>query len=84
MNSDKNISIKLKWFFNSILYLICMEEYGLNELIIGLYLTLGFYAIARTNYFISKRNKNWGIITHRVLHLINLVVYFFVLNKFIF
>jgi hypothetical protein len=58
-----------------------MEEYGLNELIIGLYLTLGFYAIARTNYFISKRNKNWGRITHKVLHLINLVVYFFVFNK---
>jgi hypothetical protein len=37
-----------------------MEQYGLNELTIILYLTLGFYAIARTNYFISKRNKNWG------------------------
>ena len=58
-----------------------MEEYGLNELIIGLYLTLGFYAIARTNYFISKRNKNWGSAIHWVLHIINLVVYFFVLNK---
>jgi hypothetical protein len=61
-----------------------MEEYGLNKLILGLYLTLGFYAIARTNYFISKRNKNWGKTTHKVLHLINLVVYFFVLNKFLF
>ena len=58
-----------------------MEEYDLNNLLMGLYLTLGFYAIARTNYFISKRNKNWGTITHKVLHLINLVVYFFVLNK---
>tara|TARA_A100001011_G_C13829014_1_gene642143 strand:- start:112 stop:297 length:186 start_codon:yes stop_codon:yes gene_type:complete len=58
-----------------------MEDSVLNELIIGLYLTLGFYGIARTNYFISKRNKNWGTITHKVLHLINLVVYFFVLNK---
>tara|TARA_E500000331_G_scaffold101414_1_gene98307 strand:- start:119 stop:304 length:186 start_codon:yes stop_codon:yes gene_type:complete len=61
-----------------------MEESGLNELIIGLYLTLGFYAVARTNYFISKRNKNWGSATHWVLHIINLVVYFFVLNKFLF
>ena len=58
-----------------------MEEYGLNEFILGIYLTLGFYAIARTNYFISKRNKNWGKTTHKVLHLINLVVYFFVFNK---
>ena len=58
-----------------------MEEYGLNKLIIGLYLTLGFYAIARTNYFISKRNTNWGSTTHWVLHIINLIVYFFVLNK---
>ena len=61
-----------------------MEEYGLNEFILGVYLTLGFYAIARTNYFISKRNKNWGKTTHKVLHFINLVVYFFVLNKFLF
>ena len=60
-----------------------MEEYGLNELIIGLYLTLGFYAIARTNYFISKRNKNWGTLTHRVLHFINLVIYFFILSNLI-
>ena len=60
-----------------------MEEYGLNELIIGLYLTLGFYAIARTNYFISKRNKNWGTLTHRVLHFINLVIYFYILSNLI-
>ena len=51
-----------------------MEENGLNELLIGLYLTLGFYAIARTNYFISQRNKNWGILIHWILHLINLIV----------
>jgi len=37
-----------------------MEYNGLNKLLIGLYLTIGSYAIARTNYFISKRNKNWG------------------------
>ena len=60
-----------------------MEEYGLNELLIGLYLTLGFYAIARTNYFISKRNKNWGSLIHRVLHLINLVIYFYILFNLI-
>ena len=60
-----------------------MEEYGLNELLIGLYLTLGFYAIARTNYFISKRNKNWGTLTHRVLHFINLVIYFYILSNLI-
>ena len=57
-----------------------MEEYGLNELLIGLYLTLGFYAIARTNYFISKRNKNWGTLIHLVLHLINLAIYFYILS----
>jgi hypothetical protein len=57
-----------------------MEEYGLNELIIGLYLTLGFYAIARTNYFISKRNKNWGTLIHWVLHLINFVIYFYLIK----
>ena len=56
-----------------------MGKYSLNELLIGLYLTLGFYAIARTNYFISKRDKNWGAWIHRVLHLINLVVYLYVL-----
>ena len=60
-----------------------MEQYGLNELLIGLYLTLGFYAIARTNYFISKRNKNWGTLTHRVLHFINLVIYFYILSNLI-
>ena len=60
-----------------------MEEYGLNELLIGLYLTLGFYAIARTNYFISKRNKNWGTLIHCALHLINLVVYFHTLFSLI-
>ena len=60
-----------------------MEEYGLNELLIGLYLTLGFYAIARTNYFISQRNKNWGILIHWILHLINLVVYFHTLFNLI-
>ena len=60
-----------------------MEEYGLNELLIGLYLTLGFYAIARTNYFISKRNKNWGTLIHCALHLINLVVYFYTLFNLI-
>ena len=60
-----------------------MEENGLNELLIGLYLTLGFYAIARTNYFISKRNKNWGSLIHRVLHLINLVIYFYILFNLI-
>ena len=54
-----------------------MEDYSLNELLIGLYLTLGFYAIARTNYFISKRNKNWGTLIHWVLHLINFVIYFY-------
>ena len=58
-----------------------MEDYSLNELLIGLYLTLGFYAIARTNYFISKRNKNWGTLTHRVLHFINLVIYFYILSN---
>jgi len=57
-----------------------MEENGLNELLIGLYLTLGFYAIARTNYFISKRNKNWGTLIHLVLHLINLAIYFYILS----
>jgi len=60
-----------------------MEDYGLNEFLIGLYLTLGFYAIARTNYFISKRNKNWGKWIHRVLHLINLVIYFYILSHLI-
>jgi len=60
-----------------------MEYNGLNELLIGLYLTLGFYAIARTNYFISKRNKNWGSLIHRVLHLINLVIYFHILFNLI-
>jgi ABC-type multidrug transport system permease subunit len=58
-----------------------MEENGLNELLIGLYLTLGFYAIARTNYFISQRNKNWGILIHWILHLINLIVYFYILSN---
>ena len=60
-----------------------MEENVLNELLIGLYLTLGFYAIARTNYFISKRNENWGKWIHRVLHLINIVVYFNILYELI-
>ena len=60
-----------------------MEEYGLDKLLMGLYLTLGFYAIARTNYFISKRNKNWGSLIHRVLHLINLVIYFYILFNLI-
>tara|TARA_B100000780_G_scaffold210074_1_gene150096 strand:- start:585 stop:770 length:186 start_codon:yes stop_codon:yes gene_type:complete len=60
-----------------------MEDYSLNELVIGLYLTLGFYAIARTNYFISKRNKDWGTLIHRVLHLINLVVYFYIISALI-
>ena len=60
-----------------------MEEYGLDKLLMGLYLTLGFYAIARTNYFISKRNKNWGTLIHRVLHLINLVIYFYILFNLI-
>ena len=60
-----------------------MEYNGLNELLIGLYLTLGFYAIARTNYFISKRNKNWGALIHRVLHFINLVIYFYILSNLI-
>ena len=60
-----------------------MEDYGLNELVIGLYLTLGFYAIARTNYFISKRNKNWGTLIHWVLHLINLVIYFYISSNLI-
>ena len=58
-----------------------MEENGLNELLIGLYLTLGFYAIARTNYFISQRNKNWSILIHWILHLINLIVYFYILSN---
>ena len=57
-----------------------MEEYDLNNLLMGLYLTLGFYAIARTNYFISKRNKNWGILNHWVLHLINLVIYLYLIK----
>jgi hypothetical protein len=60
-----------------------MEEYSLDKLLMGLYLTLGFYAIARTNYFISKRNKNWGLLIHRVLHLINLVIYFYILFNLI-
>jgi len=60
-----------------------MEQYGLNELLIGLYLTLGFYAIARTNYFISKRNKNWGTLTHRALYFINFVIYFYILSNLI-
>ena len=60
-----------------------MEEYSLDKLLMGLYLTLGFYAIARTNYFISKRNKNWGLLIHRVLHLINLVIYFYILSNLI-
>jgi len=57
-----------------------MEEYDLNNLLMGLYLTLGFYAIARTNYFISKRNKNWGKLNHWVLHLINLVIYLYLIK----
>ena len=61
-----------------------MEENGLNELLIGLYLTLGFYAIARTNYFISQRNKNWGILIHWTLHFINLIVYFYILSNLFF
>ena len=56
-----------------------MEDYGLNELLIVLYLTLGVYAIGRTNYFISKRIKNWGTLIHWVLHLINLFIYFYIL-----
>jgi len=60
-----------------------MEDYGLNELLISLYLTLGAYAIGRTNYFISKRNKNWGRLNHRVLHLINLIIYFYILSNLI-
>ena len=61
-----------------------MEENGLNELLIGLYLTLGFYAMARTNYFISQRNKNWGILIHWTLHFINLIVYFYILSNLFF
>ena len=57
-----------------------MEEYDLNNLLMGLYLTLGLYAIARTNYFISKRNKNWGTLNHWVLHLINLVIYLYLIK----
>ena len=57
-----------------------MEEYDLNNLLMGLYLTLGFYAIARTNYFISKRNKNRGKLIHWVLHLINLVIYLYLIK----
>ena len=57
-----------------------MEEYDFNNLLMGLYLTLGFYAIARTNYFISKRNKNWGKLIHWVLHLINLVIYLYLIK----
>ena len=57
-----------------------MEEYDINNLLMGLYLSLGFYAIARTNYFISKRNKNWGKLNHWVLHLINLVIYLYLLK----
>tara|TARA_B110000483_G_scaffold179083_1_gene211774 strand:- start:1324 stop:1509 length:186 start_codon:yes stop_codon:yes gene_type:complete len=60
-----------------------MEDYGLNELLIVLYLTLGVYAIGRTNYFISKRSKNWGTLIHWVLHLINLVIYFYILSNLI-
>ncbi len=60
-----------------------MEQYGLNELLIGLYLTIGFYAITRTNYFISKRNKNWGILIHWALHIINVVIYFYILSNLI-
>ena len=61
----------------------CMKSYALNELLISLYLTLGVYAIARTNHFISKRNKNWGTLIHWVLHLINLVIYFYILSNLI-
>ena len=57
-----------------------MEDYCLNELLIVLYLTLGVYGIGRTNYFISKRNKNWGTLIHLVLHLINLAIYFYILS----
>ena len=32
---------------------------------------------------ISKRNKNWGSLIHRVLHLINLVIYFHILFNLI-
>ena len=60
-----------------------MEQYGLNELLIGLYLTLGFYAITRTNYFISIRNKNLSIQIHWALHLINVVIYFYILSNLI-
>ena len=67
-------------FTKSILYINDMEEYDLNNLLMGLYLTLGFYAIARTNYFISKRNKNWGKLNHWVLHLINLVIYLYLIK----
>jgi hypothetical protein len=55
----------------------------MEKLLIIIYLTLGFYAIARTNYFISKRNENWGKWIHRVLHLINIVVYFNILYELI-
>ena len=55
----------------------------MEKLLIILYLNLGFYAIARTNYFISKRDKNWGKWIHRVLHLINIVVYFNILYELI-
>ena len=55
----------------------------MEKLLIILYLNLGFYAIARTNYFISKRDKNWGKWIHRVLHLINIVVYFNILCELI-
>jgi len=57
-----------------------MEDSGLNNLLMGLYLTLGFYAIARTNYFISKRNKNWGTLIHWVLYLTNLVIYLYLIK----
>ena len=67
-------------FTKSILYINDMEEYDLNNLLMGLYLTLGFYAISRTNYFISKRNKNWGTLNHWVLHLINLVIYLYLIK----
>ena len=55
----------------------------MGKLLIILYLNLGFYAIARTNYFISKRDKNWGKWIHRVLHFINIVVYFNILYELI-
>ena len=55
----------------------------MEKLLIIIYLTVGFYAIARTNYFISKRNKNWGKWIHRFLHLINIVVYFNILYELI-